>query len=264
MRYTVLLAVLLSAPGAARAGDLADTLGYLDDTLGEEAVDGFEELDRLPTHEAMAFLTSRDVTPGAPLSAYDCENAAVDGDYTLRTNGNERWSGRECRELRFLQDNLPGYRTMGPRPLREVELEPLLARAEAATDVPAALLEAVIRFESGRRPGLVSDDGRYGLMQLKPGLLAAEGVEATNLLDPAENVMAGARYIRSLTIRLEGLKMAVAAYLDGPAAVRDGVPGDRKTLWFLREVMRLYYASIREFPDEIGAESIAFVWNWLN
>ena len=263
MKHTLLLAALLIVPGVARAGDLADTLGYLDETLGEEAVAGYEALDHRPTHGALAMLTSRDVTPGAPLSAYDCENTAVDGAYTLRTSDNERWTGRECRELRFRLDELPGYRVMGPPPLREGELAPLLARAEAETDVPAALLEAIIRFESGRRPGLISDDGRYGLMQLKPGLLAAVGVEATDLLDPAENVLAGARYVRRLTLRLEGMKLAVAAYLDGPDAVADGIPGDARTLWFVREVTRLYYASIREFPNEIAAESIAFVWNWL-
>jgi hypothetical protein len=31
----------------------------------------------------------------------------------------------------------------------------------------------------------------------------------------------------------------------------------------MREMLRLYYASIREVPPSLGAENMAFVFNWL-
>lgn len=249
----------------AVAGDLGDTLRFIDESIGPEAVEGFDGFSPPSDHAAMAMLTARDVQPGRPLNAYSCEDGAIDGAYTLRTNGDERWSGRRCRELRFRQDSLPGYQTMGPRPMRATDLEPLLARAEAETDVPASMLEAIIRFQSGRRAGLVSDDGRMGLMQLSPRLLRGQGIEPHNLLDPATNVRLGAQYLRSLTLQFKGVKMGLAAYLHGPQAVAAAgdIPDNPETLFFVREVMRLYYASIREVPTQIAAESMAFVWNWM-
>ncbi len=263
--WTLVAYVVVLAPLSAQAGDLGESLHFIDETLGPDAIAGYENVAQPNDHTAMGFLTARDVEVGRPLTEYSCAEAAVDGEYTLRTNGNERWSGRHCRELRFTRDALPGYQTMGPRALRERELQPILRRAEAATDVPASLLEAVVRFQSGRRPGLVSDDGRQGLMQLSPQLLRGQGIEPINLLDPETNVMLGARYIRSLTLQFKGLKMGLAAYLYGPQAVAAAgdIPDDPETLFFVREVMRLYYASIRDVPKQIAAESVAFVWNWL-
>ena len=139
-------------------------------------------------------------------------------------------------------------------------------RAGRETEVPAALLMAIARHVSGFRAGAISNDGRVGLMQLQPDLLRGQGIQPGNLQDPQNNMRKGAEYVRQLTLRLGSIKMAMAAYLDGPDAVADagGVPGDARTIWFVREMTRLYYASIREFPNEIGAESMAFVWNWMN
>lgn len=261
----VLLASLVLFPAPALAGDLGEAVNYADRTIGPQVVSNYADQNAPSGHEALEMLRSRDVEVGRPLDEYRCEQAAVDGEFTLRTNGNERWAGRTCRELRFLRDHVPGYRIMGPPPMRAFELEPLLAQAEAQTDVPAALLQAIVRFSSGGRPGLISDDGHQGLMQLSPELLRAEGIEPTNLLDPAQNLRLGALYIRAMTLRYKNLKMALAAFQKGPGPVAraGGLPGDPEILWFVREVMRLYYASIREVPTGIAAEAMTFVWTWL-
>lgn len=253
---------LFALPQAANAGDLGDTLHFLDQNLGPESVEGYDAPKS--DHSAMGLMSARNVEPGKAPEEYDCASA-VDGKYTLRTNGNERWSGRKCRELRFTRDHLKGYQTMGPPPLRPRELAVFIRRAEADTDVPAALLKTIVAFQSGRRPGLVSDSGRYGLMQLSPELLRGQGIEPINLLDPENNVRLGARYLRSLTMQFRGLKMGLAAYLNGPAAIGQAgdIPNEPETLFFVREVMRIYYASIRTVPKEFGSDNMAFIWGWM-
>ena len=95
--------------------------------------------------------------------------------------------------------------------------------------------------------------------------IRAEGIEVTNLKDPAQNLRLGALYIRALTLRYKNLKMALAAFVKGPAPLAEagGLPRDPEILWFVREVMRLYYASTREVPTDIAAEAMSFVWTWL-
>ncbi len=260
---TALVAGLLAPHSMASAGDLGDTLQFLDENLGPESVKGYDA--PRSNHAAIGLFSARNVVPGKAPEDYGC-GSAVDGKYTLRTNGNERWSGRKCRELRFARKELlPGYQTMGPPPMRPRELAAILRQAEAQTDVPAKLLETIISFQSGRRPGLVSDNGRFGLMQLSPDLLRAQGIEPINLLDPESNVRLGARYVRSLTIQFRGIKMGLAAYLNGPAAVGQAgdIPNDPETLFFVREVMRIYYGSIRKVPEEFGSENMTFIWSWM-
>lgn len=266
MQRTLGLVLALGAlPATGWAGDLGAAIDFVDGAIGPEAVSEYDEYRDPNEHRALGMLTARNVDPSRPLDDYRCDETAIDGEYTLRTSGEEGWGHRACRELRFRRDDLPGYQTMGPPPLYPRELDPILEQVERETDVPAKLLEAIIRFQSGRRPGLVSDDGRFGLMQLKPELLRQQGISPTNLLDPLTNVRKGAMYVRKLTFQFKGLKMALAAYLHGPGAVaRAGdIPNDPESLFFVRSVFKLYYASIREVPKGIAAEAMTFVWTWL-
>lgn len=101
----------------------------------------------------------------------------------------------------------------GERPFHDSVL-----RASSATGIDAALLHAVITVESGYQAGAVSAKGATGLMQLLPGTARRYGT--VNLLDPAENIGAGARYLRDL-LRLfdNNLELALAAYNAGENAV---------------------------------------------
>lgn len=87
--------------------------------------------------------------------------------------------------------------------------------AEARFGLPSGLVEAVARAESGLNPLAVSPAGALGLMQLMPGTARALGV--ADPFDPAQNVEAGARYLRHLLDRFGGdLRLALAAYNAGP------------------------------------------------
>ena len=79
-----------------------------------------------------------------------------------------------------------------------------------------------------------------GLMQLMPATAAEMGV--VDPLDPEENILAGAQYLRRLWDRFGDLNLALAAYNAGPERVEafGGVPPFAETEDYLRQVRRLY------------------------
>ncbi len=89
--------------------------------------------------------------------------------------------------------------------------------AAAETNLPENLLKSMIMHESGGDVDAVSRKGAAGLMQLMPDTAKAMGVEDS--LDPKENIMGGAKYMRSLLDRFGDLRTALAAYNAGPTAV---------------------------------------------
>jgi soluble lytic murein transglycosylase-like protein len=100
----------------------------------------------------------------------------------------------------------------------------LADRAADKYGLPRPLVRSVMAAESGFQPQAVSPKGAIGLMQLMPGTAAEFGIDPR---DPAQNVDAGARYLRDLLARYNfGLRHALAAYNAGPAAVDKyhGVP----------------------------------------
>jgi hypothetical protein len=70
---------------------------------------------------------------------------------------------------------------------------------QAYYGIPQALIRAVIRTESDFDPLVVSSAGAQGLMQLMPGTARSMGV--TNVWDPRQNIMGGARYLQLLAKR---------------------------------------------------------------
>jgi soluble lytic murein transglycosylase-like protein len=95
-----------------------------------------------------------------------------------------------------------------------------------------------MRAESGFAPGAVSPKGAIGLMQLMPGTARELGADPR---DPAQNVDAGARYLRDLLLRYDyRLWHALAAYNAGPGAVdaHHGVPPYRETIDYINRVCR--------------------------
>lgn len=118
----------------------------------------------------------------------------------------------------------------------------LVAKAAHEHNLDQALLRAVITVESGHNPRAVSSKGAVGLMQLMPDTARRYGV--TNLFDPAENIHAGARYLRDLMQKFnDDLSLTLAAYNAGEdAVVRFGnrIPPYRETLLYVPKVMELY------------------------
>jgi soluble lytic murein transglycosylase-like protein len=100
----------------------------------------------------------------------------------------------------------------------------------------------VISAESGYNPFARSRKGATGLMQLMPETARRYG--ARNLLDPAQNIHAGARYLRDLMDLFDDdLHLVLAAYNAGENAVlRAGmqIPPYSETMTYVPRVITYY------------------------
>jgi len=158
--------------------------------------------------------------------------------------------------FRVLLRSAPEYSEAGARIspamlARSAEFDEIIDTAAEKASVEAALLRAVIVVESAFDPDAVSSRGARGLMQLMPATAKAYG--ASNVDDPAQNVHAGARYLRDLIDRYENdLSLVLAAYNAGETAVeRHGrrVPPFAETRDYVPRVLRVYH-SLRELSRD--------------
>lgn len=127
----------------------------------------------------------------------------------------------------------------GPRSAR---YDTLIADIAAAHDLDRALLHAIVSVESGYNARAVSRKGAIGLMQLMPETASRYGVK--DLFDPAQNLKAGAAYLRDL-LRLfkSDVRLAIAAYNAGEGAILkygNQVPPYPETVAYLPKVLDLY------------------------
>ena len=100
----------------------------------------------------------------------------------------------------------------------DTSITALIRKAAQDAALSPQLLHAVIAVESGFDSRAVSPKGALGLMQLMPQTARQLGVR--DPFDPAQNVAAGATYLRSLLDRFNGnLELALAAYNAGEVAV---------------------------------------------
>jgi soluble lytic murein transglycosylase-like protein len=100
-----------------------------------------------------------------------------------------------------------------------------------------ALLAGLVKQESGFNPNAGSPAGARGLTQLMPGTAAGLGVN--NVLDPAQSLDGGAKYLRAQLDAFGGdVARALAAYNAGPGAVQryGGVPPYAETQNYVRAV----------------------------
>jgi soluble lytic murein transglycosylase-like protein len=122
----------------------------------------------------------------------------------------------------------------GPGPYKQ-----LIDTAAAKYGVDPALLRGLIRAESNFDPNAGSPAGAQGLCQLMPGTAASLG--CANVHDPAQNIDAGARYLKQQLDAFGGdVTKALAAYNAGPGAVRryGGVPPYAETQAYVRRVQQ--------------------------
>ncbi|HXH90622.1 MAG TPA: lytic transglycosylase domain-containing protein [Thermoanaerobaculia bacterium] len=113
-------------------------------------------------------------------------------------------------------------------------------------DLPPELVAAVVHTESSFVPTARSNRGAVGLMQLAPR--TGRWLGADNLSDPAQNIQAGAKYLRYLTDRFGGdQQKAIAAYNAGEGNVRrfNGTPPFKET--------RNYVQRVNNFRQDLGS-----------
>jgi len=121
-------------------------------------------------------------------------------------------------------------------------------RAAIYYQLPPELIWAVIKVESNFRDQAVSRAGARGLMQLMPRTAKAIGVR--NALDPEQNILGGAYYLRHLANRYAGdIYFTLAAYNAGPGAVQrhGGIPPFPETVNYIRKVL-IYYVNTQPTP----------------
>lgn len=131
---------------------------------------------------------------------------------------------------------------------KEVPFGGIIYDEAKKNDLPPELLAAVVHTESKFVPTAHSSRGAVGLMQLVPR--TGRWLGADNLNDPAQNIQAGAKYLRYLTDRFAGdQQMAIAAYNAGEGNVRrfNGVPPFKET--------RNYLQRVRTFQHDLGARA---------
>jgi soluble lytic murein transglycosylase-like protein len=121
-------------------------------------------------------------------------------------------------------------------------------RAAIYYQLPVDLIWAVIKVESNFREQAVSRAGARGLMQLMPRTAKAIGVR--DPLDPEQNILGGAYYLRHLANRYRGdIYFTLAAYNAGPGNVQrhGGIPPFPETLNYIRKVL-VYYVNSTPTP----------------
>lgn len=112
-----------------------------------------------------------------------------------------------------------------------------ISAAASEFSVDPKLVEAVAWRESRFKQSARSRRGATGVMQLMPGTARDLGVDAT---DMTQNIRGGALYLRQMLGQFGGdVKLALAAYNAGPAAVRKhgGVPPYAETQAYVTAIL---------------------------
>lgn len=129
-------------------------------------------------------------------------------------------------------------------------LQPLVLKKARQYDMDPALVNGIIRVESGFNPTATSRVGASGLMQVMPS--TAKGLKCGDLRDPEENIDCGIRVLRGFLRYYKGaLIYAVSGYNAGfrtpnRARKKQALP---KNIWY---VERVFAARSRFLRDGCG------------
>jgi peptidoglycan DL-endopeptidase CwlO len=140
----------------------------------------------------------------------------------------------------------PSTGAPAPAPLPS-GLAPTFLQAAARYNVPASLLVAVARTESGFQPNAVSSAGAEGIMQLMPATAAGLGVDP---LDPTAAINGAANLLSQYLAQYGSVPLALAAYNAGPAAVAQagGIPPYPETQAYVSTIMNELRATAPSTP----------------
>jgi soluble lytic murein transglycosylase-like protein len=138
------------------------------------------------------------------------------------------------------------------------ELAPFAALINEASQrfgLPAAWIQAVMQAESLGDPHAVSSKGAIGLMQIMPETWAELRLRyglAADPYDPHDNIIAGAAYLRELSVRY-GSPGFLAAYNAGPGLWENHLATGQP----LPDETRAYLARLAPIVDASGADNAA-------
>ncbi len=124
-----------------------------------------------------------------------------------------------------------------------VRIDSLIKQSGAKYGVDPYLIFCVMEQESHFSTRIVSPKGARGLMQLMPGTSARFGVR--HPFNPAENISAGARYLKQLSDQFNGrVELVLASYNAGEGAVikyGHKVPPYRETRNYVKKISYRYH-----------------------
>jgi soluble lytic murein transglycosylase-like protein len=120
------------------------------------------------------------------------------------------------------------------------EIVRLVTQTVHGSEIDAGLVLAVIAAESAFDNQAISRRKAMGLMQLTPETIARFGIR--NPFDAEENIRAGTSYLKFLVKKFGNLKLALAAYNAGEAAIiaYGSVPPFEETTEYVDRVLRFY------------------------
>lgn len=123
-------------------------------------------------------------------------------------------------------------------------LHQIIDEASQKYDVDPNLIAAMAFRESRFKPAEVSSRGAQGVLQLMPRTARALGVK--DALDPRQNVLGGAKYIRMMLDRFgNNLDVALAAYNAGPELVaRSGPAATKEAVAYVAAVKQYYSGAL--------------------
>ena len=120
------------------------------------------------------------------------------------------------------------------------DYSPIIQKAAETYGLDPVLIQAQMHQESGGKSGAISNKGASGLMQLMPATAREMGV--TDIFDPEQNIMAGAKYLKTQLDKYKSPELALAAYNAGPGAVDKygRVPPYKETRNYVKRIMGNY------------------------
>lgn len=200
----------------------------------------------------------RSVLAGVALMA----TTPCSADVYVSTNGGEaRYATQRLDDsyTLFIKSDLPVApalaRVAAPRRAVPPEVKLLIERAAKKHEIDPLLLQAVVHTESRYNARALSPKGAAGYAQLMPGTAKRYGV--TDRFDAAQNIDAGARYLKDLLAQFKGnAALALAAYNAGEGRIDQygkRLPPYKETMLYVPTVLN-HVEGLRSEQAAVAAE----------